>query len=405
MTLTKDNEQILNNAYYDKRTGFISAPRLYKKLKEEGHKFTLKEVQEFIKSQEVHEVFEKADETKILFPITSESAHDYQSDLAFMPQLKQKNKGYSILLTIINVMTRKLYAYPLKNKTEVTEKFEEFINIVKKINNLTTDNGSEYVNKKFSELMKKHNITHYTNQAGDHKHMGLIERSHRTLKGLLNRIMRANKSVIWVDFIDDAVDNYNNSFHRGIKTTPNKMTLDDVKENHRMDVHKTNRLLDEINIKEGDEVRIKLTKKQFDKENQNWSTETYIVDSMDGLKYKIKDKDGKFQRKKYAHDELKIIKSNSTEEDIKFDDEVKEVKKQHKTDNIIKHKEGLDKKDIIEDKFNIGDVVKVQIADQNGRKRFYAGTIKRKRGKKHLIEWKNGDPSEWLNLDEEIVKK
>jgi hypothetical protein len=29
----------------------------------------------------------------------------------------------------------------------------------------------------------------------------------------------------------------------------------------------------------------------------------------------------------------------------------------------------------------------------------------KKRGKKHFIKWKNDDPSEWLNLDEEDVKK
>ena len=66
------------------------------------------------------------------------------------------------------------------------------------------------------------------------------------------------------------------------------MTSEDVAHKHKEDVFKTNNLLDSINIKIGDEVRIKLSKKQFDKEGQNWSTEIYIVDSMEGLKYKVK---------------------------------------------------------------------------------------------------------------------
>ena len=56
------------------KTGFIIAPRLHKKLKEDDHRITLKQVTEYIKAQEVDEVFEKADDTRILFPITSKKA-------------------------------------------------------------------------------------------------------------------------------------------------------------------------------------------------------------------------------------------------------------------------------------------------------------------------------------------
>ena len=402
--VSTDIKEILNKYYYDKQTGFISAPRLHKKLKEDGHKITLKQVSEFIKAQEVNEVFEKADDTDILFPITSKSNHDYQTDLAFMPQLKAKNKGYTIILSIINVMTRKLYMVPLKNKTEVTKAFEDFIRTVKKIDNLTSDNGSEFVNKKFSMLMNSNNINHHSNQTGDHNHMGIIERVHRTIKGLLNRMMRANKSVAWVDYLEDAVSNYNDSFHRGIKTTPNKMTSEDVAHKHKEDVFKTNSLLDNINIKIGDEVRIKLSKKQFDKEGQNWSTEIYIVDSMEGLKYRVKSMNGELQKKKYNHADLKLISSNSTDADKIFDEEVKEIKKDHKVNKIIKEKEGLDVNNIIQIEYTIGQKIKVNIKNDRGRGKWYKGVIKRKRGKKHLIEWDNDDPSEWLNLEEENVK-
>lgn len=406
MTLTEEQIKQLDKLYYDKQVGFISAPRLYKKLKEqEITGITQKQVTEYVKAQEVHEVFEKADETNVLFPITSSSEHDYQSDLAFLEQYKAKNKGYHILLTIINIMTRKAYVYACKNKTEVVDKFEEFIKEVKKVNNLTTDQGGEYTSNMFKKLMEKYKINHHFSQTDDHRLTAKIERFNRTFKMLLNRMMRASKSVIWIDFIDDALTNYNNSFHRGIKTTPNKMTGEDVRRNHKNDVHKTNRLLDEINLQEGDEVRKKLTKTQFQKQGENWSTETYVIDSMDGLKYKIKDKEGSIQKKKYNHSELKLVKSKSTEEDELFDQEVKEVKKKHKVDNVIKHKEGLDKKDIIEEKYKFGDIIKVKIKDDNGKSKYYTGTIKRKRGKKHLIEWQNGDKPEYLNLDEEIVKK
>ena len=83
---------------------------------------------------------------------------------------------------------------------------------------------------------------------------------------------------------------------------------------------------------------------------------------------------------------------------------VKETKKDKKIDDVVTKKEGLEQKDIIHDKYTIGQKIKVNIKDEKGKGKWYKGVIKRKRKKKHLIEWDNDDPSEWLNLEEENVK-
>ena len=89
---SEDQIKLLESYYFNKKTGFISAPRLHKKIREDGHKITLKQVTEYIKGLEVNEVFEKADKTNVNFPITSESSNDYQSDLAFLETYKTKIK-------------------------------------------------------------------------------------------------------------------------------------------------------------------------------------------------------------------------------------------------------------------------------------------------------------------------
>ena len=80
------------------------------------------------------------------------------------------------------------------------------------------------------------------------------------------------------------------------------------------------------------------------------------------------------------------------------------IKTKKEIQKVLKQ-DGIDENNIIQDKYKIGDNIKVNIKDDNGKNKWYIGTIKKKRGKKHFIEWMNNDPSEWLNLDEEDVKK
>ena len=51
-----DHTEILNKYYYSTTTGFTSSDKLYKRLKKDGHKITLKTIKEFIKKQEVSQI-------------------------------------------------------------------------------------------------------------------------------------------------------------------------------------------------------------------------------------------------------------------------------------------------------------------------------------------------------------
>jgi len=76
----------------------------------------------------------------------------------------------------------KALAIPIKNKTAqaVTEAFEGILKYIKP-NNLQTDQGKEFINKTFQDLMKQHKINH--SHTFFNIKAAIVERFNRTLKG------------------------------------------------------------------------------------------------------------------------------------------------------------------------------------------------------------------------------
>ena len=80
-------------------------------------KYTLDEIEDYIHKQRAYQLFRKKP-SKLSGHITAfEINHVMQMDLLDFQKLKTRNKGYSWILNLIDVFSRKLYTRPLKNKT------------------------------------------------------------------------------------------------------------------------------------------------------------------------------------------------------------------------------------------------------------------------------------------------
>ena len=82
-----------------------------------------------------------------------------------MQALSRCNHGYKYILTVIDVFSKVAYVRPLKNKTgiHVAETMESILeNIDAPVRNVQTDEGTEFYNKSFKNVMKKFNINHYS---------------------------------------------------------------------------------------------------------------------------------------------------------------------------------------------------------------------------------------------------
>jgi hypothetical protein len=58
--------QLLSQLFNDPKTGFVGAEKLLKRAKLQNPKITLNQVKEFLKLNEVHQVFQKPKTTKIV---------------------------------------------------------------------------------------------------------------------------------------------------------------------------------------------------------------------------------------------------------------------------------------------------------------------------------------------------
>ena len=211
--------------------------------------------------------------------------------------LSKQNKSYKYLLNIIDIFSKYAYSIPLKTKSseEVTAAFDKLFKFSgRKPNKLWTDNGGEFVNNKFKDFLKTHNIELY--HVFNEGKACVVERFNRTLGEMIQKYMTSNHTSRYVDVLQTLINEYNNKFHTSIKMSPvqgskTENTLE-VYRNLYSDIRK-NSVKPKFKI--GDRVRIYKYKNTFEKGYKtNWTKEIFVIDEINKtnpITYKIRDLD------------------------------------------------------------------------------------------------------------------
>ena len=141
----------------------------------------------------------------------------------------------------------------------------------RKPNKIWVDKGSEFYNASFKKWLQDNDIVMYSTH-NEGKSV-VVERFIRTLKSKIYKYMISVSKNVYIDKLDDIVDEYNNTYHTTIKMKPA-----DVKDNTYINADK------EINNKDpkfklGDRVRISKYKNIFTKgyDMPNWSEEVFVI--------------------------------------------------------------------------------------------------------------------------------
>ena len=140
----------------------------------------------------------------------------------------------------------------------------------RKPNKIWVDKGSEFYNNSFKKWLKDNDIEMYSIH-NEGKSVA-AERFIRTLKTKIYKYMTAISKNIYIDKLDEIVNEYNNTYHRTIK-----IKSLDVKDNTYIGFKK------EVNDKDpkfkvGDHVRISKYKNIFAKGyTPNWSEEVFVI--------------------------------------------------------------------------------------------------------------------------------
>ena len=155
----------------------------------------------------------------------------WEIDLMDLRSLKHENDDHTFVLVVIDVLSKYVFAEPMKNKSaeSVTEAFRAILN---RSNGripitLQSDKGKEFVNKKFQTYLKEQNIIFRLVRDPDVK-AACIERFIRTLKTRLWRYFTHKRTRCYVDVLQKFVDSYNKSIHSSIGMEPACVNLYNV---------------------------------------------------------------------------------------------------------------------------------------------------------------------------------
>ena len=192
------------------------------------------------------------------------------ADLADMQLLSKYNKGIRFLLCVIDIFSKYAWVVPLKDKKgiSIVKAFQSiFKQSNRKPNKIWVDKGSEFYNAYFKKWLRDNDIVMYSTH-NEGKSV-VAERFIRTLKSNIYKYMTSISKNVYIDKLDDIVDEYNNTYHTTIKMKP-------------IDV-KDNTYIKEINNKDpkfkvGDHVRISKYKNIFAKGYMpNWIEEVFVI--------------------------------------------------------------------------------------------------------------------------------
>ena len=184
-----------------------------------------------------------------------------------MQLLSRYNGGIRFLLCVIDIFSKYAWVVPLKDKkgVSIVTAFQSILkqsNSRRKPNKTWVDKGSEFYNASFKKWLHDNDIVMYsTNNEGK----SVLP------KDLLEHMTSISKNV-YIDQVNDKVDEYSNTYHNTIKMKPI-----DVKDNTYINTDK------EINNKDskfkvGDHVRISKYKHIFAKGyTPNWSEEVFVI--------------------------------------------------------------------------------------------------------------------------------
>ena len=190
-----------------------------------------------------------------------------------MQLISKFNKGFRFLLCVTDIFNKCEWVIPLKDKKglRIVNSFQKILKqSAGKPHKIWLDKDSELYNSHFKIWLKDNDIEMYSTH-NEGKSV-VAKRLFRTIKNKIYKYMSSISRNVYIDKLDDILDEYNKTYHRTIKIKPIP-----VKDNMYIDLGK------EVNdndpkFKVGDHMRISKYKNIFAKGyTPNWSEEVFVI--------------------------------------------------------------------------------------------------------------------------------
>jgi len=322
MNLNDDQIKILDSLYRDASKGLLTAPALNKYLKEKGYTgYTIKNIKEYLDSLETTQT-SKSQYSKVSY-VAEGQREQYQIDLVYMPS-NWFNHNYKYLLTCVDVFSKKGDIIPLKDRNQdtVTDAFTKILSHMGIPKTIYSDQGSEFKNETFQNLLDKHKIQIIFALG----HAPFVEVFNKTIKTKLIKYMSLHDTKNWSEFLPQVLEAYNNTKHSATGVAPNEVSSKNELQ-VAMKLRKHAKLGNYPDLGAGDQVRLPIVHKTHQGYKQQWTDDLHTVEkSYHNGVYMV---DGDL----YPRKELQLVKGNV----IKLPEKSKQEKAAiHKQDKIGK---------------------------------------------------------------------
>ena len=151
----------------------------------------------------------------------------WAADLTDMQLLTRYNKGIRFLLCVIDIFSKYAWVVPLKDKKgiSIVKAFQIILkqSNSRKPNKIWVDKGSEFYNASFKKWLQDNDIVMYSTH-NEGKSV-VAERFIRTLKSKIYKYITSISKNVYIDKLDNIVDEYNNTYHTTIKMMTIKSLL------------------------------------------------------------------------------------------------------------------------------------------------------------------------------------
>ena len=270
-----------------KKYNYPSKQKLHLLAKSEGIDIKLKDIDDFLSKQYAQQIYSKRISQKRGHIVSFLPDLRYQMDLVDMSNFSRTNGGFKWIFMFVDIFTRKLYAYLLKNKDKDSI-LGALIDFFKKHHPeiIISDNDTGFNANVIQKLFDKHDSKNFMVEPNDHKALGMIDRAIQTIKNVIYKYMKQENTTSYHKVLPNIIGAYNNTPNSGIfNIAPNevendKNNIDRLQiMNHKYDLeNRKNRLI----FKVGDTVRIRVSKTAFARSfDEKYSNVQYTIASID----------------------------------------------------------------------------------------------------------------------------
>ena len=312
-----DLNNTISAIFYDPKQGYLSASKLYKKVKDVNPNVRYKDVTDFLRTQDAWLLAKKSKKPKVFRTVFARYRREYYEMDVLVYDRYEVDK-YKYILVCVDTYSRYCQAVALTNMNAPTllQAIKKIFKVMDPPTYLKAD--QQFTASVIVDYLGYLNVTAIISETDEVHKNPIVERLNGTLRNMLQRWRLAQKGPKrWYRVLPDIVESYNNNYHRTIRAKPEDVWFYREPNSQRPIVTQQ----PAFNI--GDLVRAKYEKRVFDKIDEvRYTKEVYrVIDKPRPNRYTLQNVSSGTVLKK-AHKDEELIRQDQVQPQVQIQPQV-----------------------------------------------------------------------------------